>query len=156
MLPPVYRESGTDLTRAGALLANGLVTIDEAVALCGVSISAFIEALDDETTQSHIEVESVRMKLTGKLTEARALSMLDKLLVNIEGQLDTLSPAAATRVAEILLRISGLAEKRAAETRQVTPQPGNGFSINIILSGTRGPVSTGCATIAGEMTEVEE
>ena len=145
-----------ELVDAAVALIQGQVSPDEAAALVGMHVDYFVAALEAPAIQAQIETAAAKAKLSGKLTEARALGMLDRLLVNIEGQLDTLSPAAATRVAEILLRISGLAEKRAAEARQVTPQPGNGFSINIVLSGTRRPVSTGCATIAGEVLEVDE
>ncbi len=145
-----------DLIHAGALLVNGLATIEEAAALTGMPMAEFIEALEDPSTQSMIETESAQMRASGKLTEVRALVMLDRLLVTIESQLDDIAPLSATRIAEILLRISGISERRAAEIRQVSPQDGARFSITINLGSGRPPVCIGGNTIESEAVEVIE
>ena len=155
MIPAKF-ENNRDLIRAGALLVNSLAKIDEAAALTGMTVAAFIEALEDPATQSLIETESAQMRASGKLTETRALVMLDRLLVTIESQLDGLTPSSATRVAEILLRISGISERRAAEIRQVSPQDGARFSITINLGGDRQPVCIGGNTVESEAVEVIE
>ncbi len=147
-------ENNHDLVHAGALLVNSLATIEESAALTGMSMAAFIDALEDPATQSLIETESAQMRASGKLTEMRALIMLDRLLVTIEGQLDGISPTAATRVAEVLFRISGIYERRAAEIRQVSPHEGSRFTITINLGEGRPPVCVGGNTIEHE--DIEE
>ncbi len=146
----VKLENNRDLVHAGALLVNSLATIEESAALSGMSLAAFIDALEDPATQILIETESAQLRVSGKLTETRALIMLDRLLVTIERQLDGISPTAATRVAEVLFRIAGLSERRAAEIRQASPHEGNRFSIVINLGEGRPPVCIGGNTIENE------
>ncbi len=151
---PVKVEANRDLVSAGALLVNSLATIEESAALTGMSMAAFIEALENPATQRLIETESAQMRASGKLTETRALVMLDRLLITIEGQLDGISPTAATRVAEVLFRIAGLSERRAAEIRQASPHDGARFTITINLGEGRPPVCIGGNTIEHENMEV--
>lgn len=157
MFPALSNRESDQLTNAGALLVNGMLSIEDAAAINGMAVVAFVAAMEDPAIQSQIETESARMKISGKLTEARALSMLDRLIVNFESQIDGMAPATATRVAEILLKISGLAEKRAAEARQGDMQKGEKFSITIIMPGDRDPIklSRASSIIEGEAVEVE-
>ncbi len=153
-MTPAKFEVNRDLIHAGALLVNSLASVEEAAALAGMSLPEFVDALEDPAAQILIETESAQLRVSGKLTETRALIMLDRLLVTIEGQLDGISPTAATRVAEVLFRIAGLSERRAAEIRQASPHEGNRFSITINLGEGRPPVCIGGNTIEHEDMEI--
>jgi len=124
-----------EILDAGAYLALGVANPEEAAALSGLSIEQFMSTLDDPDTLRQLEPHIRQMKLSGKATETRAALMLEKLLTNMESQLDGLSASMATRVGEFLLRVSGMAERRAAEMKRTAPTEGTGFSVVINLSG---------------------
>lgn len=134
---PSLIDKNSELLEAAALFASGLIPLEEGAALAGMTADEFAATLEDPETLSQLETHLAHMKLSGKLTEARALAMLDRLLVGIESQINGMSPGMATRVAEMLLRISGLQERRAAEIKRVSPQDIGGFSVTIHLGGAK-------------------
>ena len=153
-LPSVTNSKDEYPHEVPVLYASGLVTANEAAALRGISVDEFLTELEDPALLSQIETHAAQMKTSGKLSEARALALLDRLLVNIESQIDELSPTAATRVAEMLLKISGLQEKRSSELKLTVPQ-GPGFSINIILPESKHEKVAPLTTYDGEAVEVD-
>jgi len=128
-------DKDSELLHWAALFAAGIVTIEEAAAGAESTVSDFTDKLENPVTLAQLECHIAKNKTTGKTSEARALAMLDRLLDVIEPQIVDLSPSSATRVAEILLKISGLQDRRAAEIKKVAPVEGSGFSISINLGG---------------------
>lgn len=151
---PSLTDKNTELLDAGALFASGLTSLEEGAALAALTADEFAATLEDPETLAQLEAHLARMKSSGKLTEARALAMLDKLLVGIDPQIDSMSPSVVTRVAEVLLRISGLQERRAAEIKRVLPPEGSGFSIKIILSDKASTPPLGRVVLDGEAVAV--
>ena len=86
--------------------------LDLAAARLGLPLDAVLGLL--ETHRPAVELALAGMRIDGRLHEAKAAALLLRLLDNLSGQIDDLSPATATRVAEILLRVSGMQDKRAA------------------------------------------
>lgn len=150
------KEGPADLIHAGVLLVNELAPLEEAAALAGMDADGFVEALGSPEIQSQIETESAKMKATGSLTEIKSTGLLHKLVCQFGADIEAGVPiGTAIKLAEILLRISGLAEKRAAEARQGALQNSGGFSITIHLNGDREPLRIGgAAAIEGEVMEV--
>ena len=68
--------------------------------------------------QSQIETESAKMKAAGRLTEIKSTGLLHKLVCQFGADIEAGVPiGTAIKLAEILLRISGLAKKEL-------PKPG--------------------------------
>lgn len=151
---PSLPNKNAELLDAAALFASGLVPLEEGAALAALTADEFAATLEDPETLAQLEPHLARMKSSGKLTEARALAMLDKLLTGIEAQLDDMSPTMATRVAEMLLRVSGIQERRAAEIKHAAPPEGSGFSINFIFPDKEAARLSGGVVLDGEAVEV--
>ena len=156
MIPALSnKEDQSDLIRAGVLLVHEMLPIEEAAALAGMDSGEFVEALGDSEIQSRIEIESARMKVAGHLTEIKSTGLLHKLVCQFETDIDEGVPVGtAIKLAEILMRISGLAEKRAAEAKQGVSQNSGGFSITIHLGEREKIKLGGSSTIKGESVEV--
>jgi hypothetical protein len=156
-LPALYKALESEQLDAGARFASGIGSAEDAAASCGLTVDDFLSRLEDPDTLEQLEPHLAKMKSTGKLSEARAVAMLETVLINIESQLEGMSPTMALRVAEVLLKISGIQEKRAAEMKHVVPV-GSGFQINIILPPPKvEPVSPrSTITVDSEAIEVSK
>lgn len=130
---PALIDQPRELVEAAAYVAGGVAEIDDVAAEVGMTAGELIARLSDPELQRAVDAEAARLKRSGKMTEARGMALLWKALDCIESQLDTMPAATATRVAEILLRVSGLQDRRAAALRVPEAVVGAGFSITINL-----------------------
>jgi len=107
-----------NLIRAGVLLEAGTITLEDAAAAAGKSDTEFLDAMTPEVMQE-IAVEYFKHRLTGRLSESRAMLGLDKLSVKLLADADDpeLTTAQALRIGDFLLRLSGMVEKRQAEIK---------------------------------------
>lgn len=114
---PIQRE----ITRIVDDLATAIShdDLDLAAARLGLPLDVVLGLL--ETHRPAVELALAGMRVDGRLHEAKASQLLLRLLDNLSAQIDDLPPATATRVAEILLRVSGMAEKRAAALKIYEP-----------------------------------
>lgn len=156
MIPALKNKEGTaDLIHAAVLLVHEELSLEEAAALAGMDANGFVEALGNLEIQSQIETQSAKMKTTGRLTEIKSTGLLHKLVCQFGAKIEDGIPiSTAIKLAEILLRISGLAEKRAAEAKQGASQNSGGFSITIHLGEREQIKLGGSPAIEGEAVEV--
>jgi hypothetical protein len=135
MLPTTTEPPSIELLDAGVRISSGLETVEQAAVSSGMTLDALLVKLEDPDILAQIEHRHAVMRNTGRIIEARSIPMLDKVLDNIEPQLEGMSVGTALRVADLLIRLSGIQERRAAEIKRVAPDAGEKFSIHIILNG---------------------
>ena len=140
-----------DLTELAAFVILGAKTLEDAASEARLTPEQLLDYM--EAASLDIDETAARMKSTGRFAEAKAAGLLLRILDRFESQIDELTPATATRVAEILLRVSGLAEKRAADLKR-PDQPRSTFSLNIVLHDRVINIGGNDNAIDGEACEV--
>lgn len=102
-----------------ALLAAGVHDIDTAATLIGQSPEQILEVLESPEGLRAVAVHLEHMRESGRLLKAQAMVPLEKLVSRVREQIEAgeVSASSAPRLLDVLLKLTGIAEERAARLR---------------------------------------
>lgn len=123
----IRREDAPDaeaLKTALALVYDAPEDAEAIAAVAGVSPTDILTILATEAGVQAAMVRLEELRQSGELLRRKALAPLEKLIDQIEALIDAgaISASAAPKLAEVLFKLSGLAEERAARLRVQAPE----------------------------------
>ncbi|TVT61039.1 MAG: hypothetical protein FHK80_00480 [Azoarcus sp. PHD] len=128
------------MTTLAKVLA-GVQEIDTAAAITSATPDQLLEILDSEEGGRAVVSHLARMRDSGELLKAQALAPLEKLVSRIDEQIDAgaVSVSTAAKLMDTLLKLSGLAEERAARLRAQAADDTPKMNITICYKGEEPP-----------------
>lgn len=131
---------------AVALLGLGDLSRAEAIAMAGITESAFDSLLDDEAMVARAEREAIRLQSSDDLAVLRSRKALNESLAALRQRLkteaDVMTPAELVKLAQLAESISGLIQRRGAEIKvDIEAAVANPFQTMAIISKRGEPVS---------------
>lgn len=121
-------------TNAAALMVLGAHTPEDAAVIAGMTPDALFDYA--ERNEPDVARQAIELRRKGVLVESHAMGALEEVVRQLEEKLQTEKMQALTlaKLAETLMRLAGLAEKRAADIKP-PERTGEALSIHIILPG---------------------
>lgn len=127
-------EPSVGKTHAAALMLIGAATPEDAAVLAGLPVGELLNYA--ELFSGDVTRRAIELRRSGAVVEARAMTALEEVTRQLEDKISSEDMHASTlaKLAETLMKLSGIAEKRAAEVKAPS-QSKEQFCINIIIPG---------------------
>jgi len=124
-----------------ALLAADVHDIDTAATLIGQPPEQILEVLQSAEGLRAVAVHLEHMRESGRLLKAKALAPLEKLVSRVHEQIEAgeVSASTAPKLLDTLLKLTGLAEERAARLRAQAEEERPKLSVHILHPGDADP-----------------
>ncbi|HJV26301.1 MAG TPA: hypothetical protein VJ673_11470 [Aromatoleum sp.] len=135
------RERQARFLREAALVVAIRKDLDTAAARSGVSADQLIDFAASDSGSRAIAAEIDRLRDSGELLKAQALAPLEKLVGKMNEMVEAgeVSPSAAPKLADVLFKLTGTAEERAARLRAQAEEDEPKVTVHILHPGDADP-----------------
>ncbi|NMG16742.1 hypothetical protein [Aromatoleum bremense] len=139
--PSDAEERWARMRKDAALMAKGLKDPDTAAARAGMTADQLLDFAASEEGSRVVMAEIDRMRDSGELAKAQALALLESLLTHSQALVDggEVGAATAAKLMDTALKVSGLAEERAARLRAQMEDDAPKATIFILRPGDADP-----------------
>jgi len=146
-MPPSYPTLADDEERRGrilnaaALVLGELQDPDTAAAVAHVTTERLFDLLDTEEGQRAAVAHLDRMREMGEVLGTKVHAPMEKLVDLVHAQIEAgeVSASAAPKLLDVLFKLSGLAEQRAARLRLHAEDDGPKVTVHILHPGDADP-----------------
>lgn len=133
---PAKKHDADQVAELATLLNGG--AIEDASAHLGLDAAAIVALTENAGLMQRVEAVASTQRRNGDVIRAKSKSILMALLerITVLVESEEMSAATAVKIADVIYKITGLADERAVELRTAAGGPAaTPFTININLSG---------------------